>query len=1306
MKRTKLNSILAKVVTTSFIFTILPTNAFADVVNTEKEIVKLQVSMPTISPTPHNVEASGEGFVITEKVNIIGQDQADEDAIRELVQALKELGIEINNDFDENSATIIIGEDDDNIEEMDTFLTSIGKEGAESIDVNEGYVLASKQDEDGKITIAIEGTDEVGTYYGVKTLKQLLIEENDKNVVPEVYVNDYPSQHIRAIVEGFYGNPWTHEDRLDQFKFYGENKLNMYIYAPKDDPYHRDQWREPYPAEEMERMQELINTAAENKVDFVFAISPGKDIDINSEEDYQALVNKCESLYDMGVRSFAILWDDIFTDDGEGQAAIMNRFNAEFVKTKEGVKSLITVPTQYWGASMYNDGEVKPYTKGFAENLDKDIEVMWTGEWVMSESVTAEEAQKVNNLYGRDMLLWWNYPVNDYNVNKLALGPIYNLGNDLADYMGGVVMNPMEFAEASKITLHTGADYSWNTEAYDYNKAWDNAIADIVGEELKESFKVFADHTTRLDTGRADAPEMRATMDSFWQKVDNKQIPAEELEILKGNFETIKSAVADTQSKLHQAMLDEVAPQLQKLTDYAEAATTAADMVIAMLNGDSKLWWDLKTELSGQIDVLNASKAVISDTVLDDFVKQANSKTDVMYFEGVLKDEVKTYTYSGTVSDNISPLKYEEWYNGKSPYEVANMFDGDLTTAYRSAANVTAGDEIVVDLGQVENLNNIYMLMGRTSHDTEIMNGNIQISVDGVQWKTVLENNSFREVFIGDLNESARYIKYVATEDQENRVYVREFMVNKNTISGIRTNVEGNFEYNKILDERNEVNSVVNTEKVALKVGDTIGLELPEYKYITEVNINSDVTGKVEYTINGMDWFVLGEVAGETTLSLEKPQVVKQVRFVSTEEKSTKNFAIDVVIEGRAEQSVTTNRNGSGNYKDLNAIVDGDLDSSFISASALKAGDYFTLDLGEITNVRNIQFIGDRSYGADRIREGKLEYSLDGENWTELYNGKVSEEFRMFDLDFNAKYIRMTATAGTDAWLRVSDFSVNSPEAEVVFESTVKPVDDNHRLNNLMDENIQTSYIPSTEVNSGDKVVYNIFDGALVNKVEIFQNESTISNAKVIARTSDDRRIELGILDKGYNMFAMEKPEDIISITLEFQDGSGTPEIYEIVTENFTLEAIREIAKNTLEEAKELLANTEGKSEEVINVLKSATTEVENALIDGASREELFKLNKQLENAIKVYVDYTEGENPEETPGENPDVKPEEKPEVKPEEKPEAKPEVKPEVKPEAKPENKPGKLPQTGNPAGVVGLLVGMTSLIGGAFSLKKKRK
>ena len=99
-----------------------------------------------------------------------------------------------------------------------------------------------------------------------------------------------------------------------------------------------------------------------------------------------------------------------------------------------------------------------------------------------------------------------------------------------------------------------------------------------------------------------------------------------------------------------------------------------------------------------------------------------------MYFEGVLKDQIKTYNYLGSVSENLSSLKFEEWYNGKSPYEVSNMFDGKLDTAYRSANNVKAGDEIVVDLGRVEKLNNIYMLMGRTSHDNAVMKGNVQIS--------------------------------------------------------------------------------------------------------------------------------------------------------------------------------------------------------------------------------------------------------------------------------------------------------------------------------------------------------------------------------------------------------------------------------------------------------------------------------------------------------------------------------------------------------------------------------------------------
>ncbi|MGG7057259.1 hypothetical protein ACQPUZ_03100 [Clostridium tertium] len=137
---------------------------------------------------------------------------------------------------------------------------------------------------------------------------------------------------------------------------------------------------------------------------------------------------------------------------------------------------------------------------------------------------------------------------------------------------------------------------------------------------------------------------MKAIMEAFWSKVDNNQLPAAELESLKSGFEIIKSAVADTQSKLHAAMLEEVAPQLQKLSNYADAATTASDMVIAMLKGDRQTWWELKSKLSLQIAELDASKAVISDKVLDDFIKQANLKTDNMIMNGdiqISKDGVE-----------------------------------------------------------------------------------------------------------------------------------------------------------------------------------------------------------------------------------------------------------------------------------------------------------------------------------------------------------------------------------------------------------------------------------------------------------------------------------------------------------------------------------------------------------------------------------------------------------------------------------------------------------------------------------------
>ncbi len=1146
--------------------TTIPTAVFAvDATKEEKEKMVVSNVIEKLSPTPQVVNELGKDFTFTSSVNIIGKDVADKDAMRELTELLNKYGIKVNTTINEKDTTILIGEDEDEIAELNALFAELNKDDASKITTAEGYALATVADENGSSKIAIEGKDEKGTFYGVQTLKQLIEKEQDGVHVPELYIKDHPSQHQRAIVEGFYGEPWSHETRLNQFKFYGENKINSYIYAPKSDPYHRDKWREPYPADQLGRMKELIETAKENKVDFVFAISPGKDIRFNEEthevhpEDYKALLDKAEALYEMGVRSFSILWDDIFIVDGVGQATVLNRFNNDFVKAKGDVTPLITVPTEYWGSVMFNGDEVKTYTKDFARTLDKDIEVMWTGNDVMSQTVTPEDAKKIKDIYGRDMLLWWNYPVSDYREEKLALGPIYNLPNNLNENIGGFIINPMTFAESSKISIHTGADYAWNTAKYDHDKAWDRAIEATVGAELKDSFKVFADHSTRLDTGRPDAPEMKEVMDNFWAKVEKGTIPTSEIATLKAEFKNIEKAVNKVKADLKDPkMMKEINRQLDKLGVYSDAATIATDMVTAMMNKNTQQWWDLKSQLSVKIEELNKNKAIISEEVLAAFVSKANSLTDEMFFNGVEKEEVKTYDYKVTASENLVPLKHEDWLNTKAPYEFSSMVDGRLDTTYRSQNEIKKGDFIQVDLGKVEELKNIYMEMGRTNSDNTIMKGKLEISKDGQTWKTLIKNNEDHEIF-ETLDASARYIKYTALEDQANQVFVREFQVNKATTSGIYSNKKDikEAELQKDVVNTEDVYSFTTSKPVKLTKNDYATIELPEYKYITSVELQKGATGKLAYTINGRDWIDFATVKGSGKVVLEKPLAVKQVRFTSNAtSKYKKAFNLKVNVEGRGDLSVTTNRNGLSaswpQYNQADYMINGDVDHAFISSSPVQVGDYVTLNLGKVKNIRNVQIISDRVSGADRIRDGKLEYSVDGTTWKTLTEGKIPAQLNMYDLDFDAQYLRLTATDSTDSWFRMADFSVNNPVAEVEFMSNVKPLNDEHRLDNLKDNNIQTSFIPRTEVKAGDKLVYNMFEGKDVKRVQIFQNERKISNAKVVARTDKDKYIELGTLSKGYNVFELKKAEKIVSINVEFVNGSGQPEIYEIITENLS----------------------------------------------------------------------------------------------------------------------------------------------------------
>ena len=154
------------------------------------------------------------------------------------------------------------------------------------------------------------------------------------------------SFRVRGVVEGFYGNPWSHDARLDLLTFLGERDMNAYVYAPKDDPKHRAKWRDAYDAVEQERFRELAAHAAFEGIRFGFAISPGLDIDYESTDDRQVLVDKLETLRASGVTWFLLLVDDIPMQPGLApRQADLAAFLCE-----EFSNSLFTLcPTEYVG---------------------------------------------------------------------------------------------------------------------------------------------------------------------------------------------------------------------------------------------------------------------------------------------------------------------------------------------------------------------------------------------------------------------------------------------------------------------------------------------------------------------------------------------------------------------------------------------------------------------------------------------------------------------------------------------------------------------------------------------------------------------------------------------------------------------------------------------------------------------------------------------------------------------------------------------------------------------------------------------
>ncbi len=729
-----------------------------------------------------------------------------------------------------------------------------------------------------KEQISILGYDSRGTFYAIQTLRQLI---NPDGTLPMVEIVDYPDIAFRGVVEGFYGTPWSHHDRISQLKFYGRNKLNTYIYGPKDDPYHsslsghststnkdaQGGWRVPYPEAEAAKIHELVEVAKANKVDFVWAIHPGQDIKWN-DEDFNLLINKFEKMYDLGVRSYAVFFDDISGDgtDAHKQAQLLNKINNEFIEKKGDVTPLIMCPTEY-NKSWSNPNE-DGYLPTLGRELHPSIQIMWTGDSVCA-NITMSTLEWINSRIKRPTYIWWNFPVTDYARHILAQGPAYGLDTKAtSEDMNGFTSNPMEHAEASKLALFGVADYTWNIADYKYLNAWEAGIKEILPEASK-AYRTFAIHSSDYEKNGHNFRR-----DESWETniLNPKSYTKEEFKALKDEFHKIKAAPKTIlESGGNEYLIKEMEPWLLEFEKLGKRGVKALRLLKAYDNGDLATIWThlLKVEMSkNEATSYNAHKS--GTLKLQPFIDQVfNLALDTLnseYFGNNIIEQSASSSFSNTVA-------------------LEKALDSDSKTYYYSQQVFGINSHFTIDLGEETEVKNILIEQGRHDGDRDYFKGGvIEYSLDNQNWTPVIEfEDKSYSMSYNSTPFNAQYIRLRNTADtkKDPRWFaLRSFIVNKTQSEPIiSTNVNQVASAN-IKSLENNISIQPMLEIIKLQSGDYFGIELPVAAQIASVDVDLNIkNAQIEYSLDSKEW------------SSEMPKTAKFIRFTN---KSSK--AIDIKL--------------------------------------------------------------------------------------------------------------------------------------------------------------------------------------------------------------------------------------------------------------------------------------------------------------------------------------------------------------------------------------------------------------------------
>lgn len=1051
------------------------------------EVTTLENTEYEIYPSPQSIEYEGGSFSFDNGVNVVyesGIDIYTKARLENEILKANNIGYEVSssNAVIDGKTNILVGIEGSG-EFVDNYAEKYTLSTENLFSKIDSYFLAADNN-----IITVLGKDTDAAFYGLTTLYHVVNQINN-NTIRNFKIEDYANVVTRGFIEGYYGNPWSVEDRSDLMTYGGYYKLNAYFYAPKDDPKHRVQWRSLYTEDELTWIKQLADAGNASKCRFVYGIHPfpGNDpFGINKNEDgYQKdltdLKAKLKQVIDQGVRQVAILADDFANPGGELGLRLVNDITTwletEVKSQYPDMKTTLPyIPFDYMGNGSSNE-----FTS--LKQAPENVQLVMTGGRIWGE-VTQNFSQTFKNNTGRAPYYWINWPCSDNSKKHLIMG-----GNDTFLHPGvdptlieGIMLNPMQQSEANKSALFAVADYSWNI--------WETkAEAD---QNWNDSFK-YMDHNTAIET-EASAALREISKHMINQNMDSRVTALQESIELAPKLTAFKEKYDSGALVKEDALaLIEEFTKLKDAADYYKnnpGNSKTRDQIIYWLN----CWEDTTTAAIGYLKAIIANEEGNNNDVWTNYSEaQASFEKSKTYgFHYVDHTEyaevgvqhivpfIKTMeqALAPIVSGIVDPSKVvASVITNRSDVpagNLSNVLDNNPSTevVYKNPNTIVAGTYIGVKYNKVINIKDIEFSLGAISNPNDTMQeAKLQYTVDGREWIDLNEEvyTMPSKITVDGLNLDAMGVRVIATKDRSNTWFgVKDIIINKDDIveeepginatiirtpgwQGIYAGSEAN-----LLDGNDSTDVWYKTHTGDMSyAGDYIGLDLGsvipvgDVRFVVGRNGSGDkwTSYKLEYSTNNQDWTTFKEYTGKDSGQdiIEENLEGKEARYVRlTNKEDAHKWVIFSEISVKKQGSDVSTKNVYTNTDlELASIFENEELTKLVPKEniTLHANEYIGIKLDRIKDLSEINL------EVSNIDGLTLQTSMNGLEWT---NVNLESRSNLQD----ARYVRLIANK--DVTFNLNKFEVKSNEiyAPSIVESFVKI---NGKVESIFDKNFNSS---------------------------------------------------------------------------------------------------------------------------------------------------------------------------------------------------------------------------------------------------------